>query len=155
MLIASAVLVWLTRGHVGAAKRLHAIDAWRISVPPSYEKALPLKSCTCCRTQRTLSSSPLRFATTCSRPCIRWDATKQPCSMRSDTLRTTGRGFSTICLRWRTGAPAVPGQDSPYGEKFEVSGILKGPSGGKALFVTVWLVPAGGKIPRFITAYPG
>jgi hypothetical protein len=53
------------------------------------------------------------------------------------------------------GAPAVPGQDSPYGEKFEVSGILKGPSGREALFVTVWLVPAGGKIPRFITAYPG
>jgi predicted nucleic acid-binding protein len=39
MLIDSAVLVWLTRGHVGAAKRLHAIDAWRISVVTCIELA--------------------------------------------------------------------------------------------------------------------
>ncbi len=31
MLIDSDVLVWLTRGHVGAAQRLGAIDPWRIS----------------------------------------------------------------------------------------------------------------------------
>lgn len=31
MLIDSDVLVWLTRGHVGAANRLHALSAWRIS----------------------------------------------------------------------------------------------------------------------------
>jgi predicted nucleic acid-binding protein len=31
MLIDSDVLVWLTRGHVGAATRLNAIEAWRIS----------------------------------------------------------------------------------------------------------------------------
>jgi predicted nucleic acid-binding protein len=30
MLIDSDVLVWLTRGHVGAAQRLHALPAWRI-----------------------------------------------------------------------------------------------------------------------------
>ena len=30
-LIDSDVLVWLTRGHVGAAERLHRIDRWRIS----------------------------------------------------------------------------------------------------------------------------
>jgi len=29
MLIDSDVLVWLTRGHVGAAQRLHALQAWR------------------------------------------------------------------------------------------------------------------------------
>jgi predicted nucleic acid-binding protein len=39
MLIDSDVLVRLTRGHVGAAKRLHAIDAWRISVVTYIELA--------------------------------------------------------------------------------------------------------------------
>ena len=39
MLIDSDVLVWLTRGHVGAAKRLHAIKVWRISAVTYIELA--------------------------------------------------------------------------------------------------------------------
>ena len=39
MLIDSDVLVWLTRGHVGAAQRLHQIDRWRISVVTYIELA--------------------------------------------------------------------------------------------------------------------
>ena len=39
MLIDSDVLVWLTRGHVGAAQRLHEIDPWRISVVTYIELA--------------------------------------------------------------------------------------------------------------------
>lgn len=39
MLIDSDVLVWLTRGHVGAAKRLHALDPWRISTVTYIELA--------------------------------------------------------------------------------------------------------------------
>jgi transcriptional regulator with XRE-family HTH domain len=39
MLIDSDVLVWLTRGHVGAAKRLHAINLWRISAATYIELA--------------------------------------------------------------------------------------------------------------------
>ncbi len=39
MLIDSDVLVWLTRGHVGAAQRLHALPAWRISVVTYIELA--------------------------------------------------------------------------------------------------------------------
>ena len=39
MLIDSDVLVWLTRGHVAAAERLHAIDAWRISAVTCIELA--------------------------------------------------------------------------------------------------------------------
>lgn len=32
MLIDSDVLIWLTRGHLGAAQRLHGITPWRVSV---------------------------------------------------------------------------------------------------------------------------
>ena len=39
VLIDSDVLVWLTRGHVAAAERLHAIDVWRISAVTYIELA--------------------------------------------------------------------------------------------------------------------
>lgn len=39
MLIDSDVLVWLTRGHVGAAKRLQTLDPWRISAVTYMELA--------------------------------------------------------------------------------------------------------------------
>ena len=39
ILIDSDVLVWLTRGHPGAAQRLHAINPWRISVVTYIELA--------------------------------------------------------------------------------------------------------------------
>ena len=39
MLIDSDVLVWLTRGHLGAAERLHALPAWRISTVTYIELA--------------------------------------------------------------------------------------------------------------------
>tara|TARA_R110001599_G_scaffold167957_4_gene357779 strand:- start:270 stop:599 length:330 start_codon:yes stop_codon:yes gene_type:complete len=51
--------------------------------------------------------------------------------------------------------PAVLGQVSPYGQKFEVSGILVGPSGRSGTFVSVWLVPTGDEIPRLVTVFPG
>ena len=39
LLIDSDVLVWLTRGHVGAAQRLHALPVWRISAVTYIELA--------------------------------------------------------------------------------------------------------------------
>ena len=39
MLIDSDVLVWFTRGHVGAATRLHALPAWKISTVTYIELA--------------------------------------------------------------------------------------------------------------------
>jgi predicted nucleic acid-binding protein len=39
MLIDSDVLVWLTRGHAGAAQRLHALSVWRISAVTYIELA--------------------------------------------------------------------------------------------------------------------
>ena len=50
---------------------------------------------------------------------------------------------------------AIPGQPSVYGRKYEVSGILVGPSGRHGSFITVWLVPAGQDIAKFVTAFPG
>ena len=50
---------------------------------------------------------------------------------------------------------AVPGQASTFGQKYEVSGTLRGPNGREARFTSVWLVPAGDEAPRFITAFPG
>ena len=50
---------------------------------------------------------------------------------------------------------ATPGQDSEYGEKYEVRGTLEGPSGARASVITVWIVLAHEDTPRLVTAYPG
>jgi len=52
-------------------------------------------------------------------------------------------------------AEAVPGQASAFGQKYEVSGTLRGPNGREAKFTCVWLAPVGDEAPRFITAFPG
>ena len=50
---------------------------------------------------------------------------------------------------------AVAGQDSAFGQKYEVSGSLRGPNGREAKVTCVWLAPADDGPPRFITAFPG
>ena len=50
---------------------------------------------------------------------------------------------------------AVRGQASTFGQKYEVSGSLRGPNGREAKFRCVWIAPADGGAPRFITAFPG
>ena len=47
------------------------------------------------------------------------------------------------------------GKDSPYGQKYEIRGILSGPSGRSAGVLTVWIVLFGGDVPQFVTAFPG
>lgn len=54
----------------------------------------------------------------------------------------------------RTGEAAA-GQPSPFGQKYEVGGILTGPSGRTARFTTVWLLAQGKEQPTFVTAFPG
>lgn len=49
---------------------------------------------------------------------------------------------------------ALSGQTSPFGQKFEVSGILTGPSGRSAVIRSVWIVENDNAPPRFITAFP-
>ena len=53
----------------------------------------------------------------------------------------------------RTGT-ALPGQPSPYGRKFELDGILNGPSGRSAAVRTVWILFPEEQSPRFVTAFP-
>lgn len=50
---------------------------------------------------------------------------------------------------------AADGQPSHFGRKFEVGGILRGPSGREANVVTVWIVRHGEEFPRLITVFPG
>ncbi len=42
-----------------------------------------------------------------------------------------------------------------YGQKYEVRGIITGPSGKTADIVTVWIVRHEEDAPRFVTAHPG
>ncbi len=50
---------------------------------------------------------------------------------------------------------ASEAEESRYGKKYIVEGLLVGPSGGTMQIVTVWVILKGENIPRFITAYPG
>jgi hypothetical protein len=52
-------------------------------------------------------------------------------------------------------AEALPGQSSPFGQKYEVHATLTGPGGRSAQVVSVWVVRTGEEFPRFVTAYPG
>ena len=44
--------------------------------------------------------------------------------------------------------------DSEHGTKYIVDGVINTPSGKAASLRTVWIVDAGGQIPRLVTAYP-
>jgi molybdopterin biosynthesis enzyme len=41
------------------------------------------------------------------------------------------------------------------GQKYTIRAILNGPTGQSAVVVSVWFIPTGGEMPRFVTAFPG
>ena len=47
------------------------------------------------------------------------------------------------------------GTRTAHGQKFTIRAILVGPTGQSAIVVSVWFIPAGSDVPRFVTAYPG
>ncbi len=49
---------------------------------------------------------------------------------------------------------AEEGLPSAYGQKYEVHGIMIGSKGKKFGLRTIWIVPRGETVPRFVTAYP-
>jgi hypothetical protein len=51
-------------------------------------------------------------------------------------------------------AVASAGQQGHYGQKFELDGILTGPSGRSATVRTVWIVRVDEQTPRLVTAFP-
>jgi hypothetical protein len=53
------------------------------------------------------------------------------------------------------GGESIHGDQTKYGQKYEVHGTLIGPSGRGARVVTAWIVRWGEDAPRFVTAFPG
>lgn len=45
-------------------------------------------------------------------------------------------------------------EDSPFGRRYVVEGILQAPDGRTPYMRTVWFIPTGGEIPWLVTAYP-
>ena len=45
-------------------------------------------------------------------------------------------------------------EDSPFGRRYVVDGIMVMPDGRDALVRTVWFIDTGTDVPRFVTAYP-
>lgn len=46
-------------------------------------------------------------------------------------------------------------EETPYGRKYRVRGMIEPPIGGTITLVTAWIVPTGLNTPRFVTAFPG
>jgi hypothetical protein len=73
-----------------------------------------------------------------------------------------GLGFSAGHWPWLAHAlrqhaetgDASPVGMTPYGRKFAVRAMLRGPSGRSALVVSIWLLARDVARPRLITAYP-
>lgn len=53
------------------------------------------------------------------------------------------------------GGEATLGDQTKYGQKYEVHGTLTGASGRSASVVTAWIVRWGEEAPSFVTAFPG
>lgn len=45
-------------------------------------------------------------------------------------------------------------EETPYGVKYALEGMLESPLGRRVCVRTVWIIPSGKTAPRFITAYP-
>jgi hypothetical protein len=50
-------------------------------------------------------------------------------------------------------SPTHP-DDSPYGRKYEILGLLTGPNGTSAWIRTIWIVLTDESLPRLVTLIP-
>ena len=72
-------------------------------------------------------------------------------------LGFTANGWRQLDTALRTDhvtQPTEPAGTNARGQKFAIRTILKGPAA-EAVVVSVWFVPHGSSVPRFVTAYPG
>jgi hypothetical protein len=70
---------------------------------------------------------------------------------RPNEWSVLGRDLHALLLK----GEATKSIMTAYGQKYEICGAIKGPSGRSADVVTVWIIRHGESIPRFVTAYPG
>lgn len=80
---------------------------------------------------------------------------KHPFFARLGYFKERWQRLETDLLELAATGVARFGQSTKYGQKYEVRGILKGPSGKTAGVVSVWIILEDENIPRFATAFPG
>lgn len=67
-----------------------------------------------------------------------------------------GWGVLSADLRQHAAAGvAQPVEATRFGQKYQVTGPMRGPAGKEAEIVTVWIILNGEDFPRFVTAFPG
>lgn len=49
---------------------------------------------------------------------------------------------------------ATATEETEYGQKFEIRGLMTGPYGRSAAVITAWIVLHGEEVARFVSAYP-
>jgi hypothetical protein len=74
---------------------------------------------------------------------------------RMGYFRQDWQRLETDILHIARSGIAVPRQLSTFGQKYEVNGMLRGPSGREASVTTIWIVKNGEDFPRLVTVYPG
>ena len=57
-------------------------------------------------------------------------------------------------LRHATENEVAKIEDSPFGTRYIIEGVLLAPNRRGAVVRSVWFIETGGEIPRFVTAYP-
>jgi len=62
--------------------------------------------------------------------------------------------LTTQLLDLAANGQAQLGEGSEFGQKYLISGILRGPSGATLEVTSVWIVPKPAGIPRLVTVYP-
>jgi len=69
--------------------------------------------------------------------------------------RAAWPALQRVLLELAVRGDAIPGQQSPHGQKYEIRDNIVGPTGREAHIVTVWIVLTDEDFPRLVTAYPG
>jgi hypothetical protein len=62
--------------------------------------------------------------------------------------------LATALLRHAGENEVIKVEESPFGTRYLVEGILFTPDGRKPAMRSVWFIEEGEEVPRFVTAYP-
>ena len=88
-----------------------------------------------------------------------WSGMSRPTLSSFQAGLAESRVFITLWVRADTRRrtqpqlTAEPVAANERGQKYAIRAILKGPAG-EAMVVSVWFLPRGSDVPRFVTAYP-